>query len=62
MWLNIAKWIVTAILIPLAEKWWATYSKAKKQAARFKKKKVVAEAKGGAYENDPSDSSRNDLP
>jgi hypothetical protein len=58
----IGKWLITAIIVPMVEKAVAAYLKSREKINRYKANKQDAKDKAEAYEKNPTDSNRNDLP
>lgn len=63
MWAGIAKWVVTSILLPLAQQLISAWLKSRERASKLKEKFKANQAKTEAYEKDPSsDDSFSQLP
>jgi hypothetical protein len=60
--ISILKWLVTTILVPLAEKWIAAWLKSKEKAKKLRDIVKGNKAKEEAYEKDPSDDNFSNLP
>lgn len=62
MWASIAKWFVTAVLLPLIQSAMGAYLKSREKAKKLAEKVKRNQTKTEAYEKDPSDDNFSELP